>query len=116
MLPASVASRISQLRKISLQFLPVLLVISTAVMLWESLAVITNSPSPIVVVISESMEPAFQRGDILFLWNRDEHIQVGEIAVCWFQGRDLPMVHRVVKSIPSPQLTESGERYARPST
>ena len=30
----------------------------------------TNPPSPIVVVLSGSMEPAFQRGDILFLWNR----------------------------------------------
>lgn len=32
-----------------------------------SLSVVTDSPSPIVVVLSGSMEPAFQRGDLLFL-------------------------------------------------
>lgn len=31
------------------------------------LSVVTDSPSPIVVVLSGSMEPAFQRGDLLFL-------------------------------------------------
>jgi signal peptidase len=30
--------------------------------------VMTHSESPVVVVLSGSMEPAFQRGDILFLW------------------------------------------------
>lgn len=33
----------------------------------HSLSVVTDSPSPIVVVLSGSMEPAFQRGDLLFL-------------------------------------------------
>ena len=31
--------------------------------------VVTGSESPIVVVLSGSMEPAFQRGDLLFLTN-----------------------------------------------
>ncbi|KAI5795449.1 signal peptidase complex catalytic subunit SEC11 [Peziza echinospora] len=47
------------------------LILSTAFMLWKSFSIVTNSPSPIVVVLSGSMEPAFQRGDLLFLWNRD---------------------------------------------
>lgn len=33
----------------------------------SSLSVIADSPSPIVVVLSGSMEPAFQRGDLLVL-------------------------------------------------
>ena len=58
-------------------------------MLWKGLSVATDSPSPIVVVLSGSMEPAFQRGDLLFLWNRNLELdnpptpgtQVGEIGM-----------------------------------
>lgn len=39
--------------------------------MWKGLSVVSDSPSPIVVVLSGSMEPAFQRGDLLFLWNRN---------------------------------------------
>ena len=34
--------------------------------------VVTGSESPVVVVLSGSMEPAFQRGDLLFLTNYEE--------------------------------------------
>ena len=74
------------------------LVLSTAFMLWKSLSVIADSPSPIVVVLSGSMEPAFQRGDLLFLWNRDKTAEVGEIVVYNVKGKDIPIVHRVVRS------------------
>lgn len=57
----------------------------------------TNSPSPIVVVLSGSMEPAFQRGDLLFLWNRNPDVQVGEVVVYNVRGKEIPIVHRVVK-------------------
>ncbi len=44
------------------------------------------------------MEPAFQRGDILFLDNHDtEPIRVGEIVVFNIKNRDIPIVHRVLK-------------------
>ncbi|KAK7678212.1 Signal peptidase complex catalytic subunit [Cerrena zonata] len=32
------------------------------------------------------MEPAFQRGDILFLWNRDSLAKVGDVVVYEIQG------------------------------
>lgn len=80
------------------QILNFALVLSTAFMLWKSLSVIADSPSPIVVVLSGSMEPAFQRGDLLFLWNRDKTAQVGEIVVYNVKGKDIPIVHRVVRS------------------
>ena len=49
------------------------------------------------VVFSGSMEPAFQRGDILFLSNQDDPIRVGEIVVFKIKDRDIPIVHRVMK-------------------
>ena len=118
------------------------LVLSTAFMLWKGLSVLADSPSPIVVVLSGSMEPAFQRGDLLFLWNRGfpsevdyessanqvasggdveegkggriaaktkgllgafladrkhRETQVGEIVVYNVRGKDIPIVHRVVR-------------------
>ena len=86
-----------QPRQFLLQILNFALVLSTAFMLWKGLSVATNSPSPIVVVLSGSMEPAFQRGDLLFLWNRGIDTQVGEIVVYNVQGKDIPIVHRVVR-------------------
>lgn len=67
-------------------------------MMWKGLSVYTNSPSPIVVVLSGSMEPAFQRGDLLFLWNRSPRAEVGEIVVYNVRGKDIPIVHRVVRA------------------
>merc|ERR1719391_1148973 len=67
-------------------------------MIWKGLMVVTGSESPIVVVLSGSMEPAFQRGDLLFLTNyEEEDIRVGEIVVFKIDGRDIPIVHRVLK-------------------
>ena len=44
------------------------------------------------------MEPAFQRGDLLFLTNYEqEPIRAGEIVVFKVEGRDIPIVHRVMK-------------------
>jgi hypothetical protein len=67
--------------------------------MWKGLSVITDSPSPIVVVLSGSMEPAFQRGDLLLLWNRNifSETNVGEIVVYNVKGKDIPIVHRVVR-------------------
>ena len=43
--------------------------------------VLTGSESPIVVVLSGSMEPAFHRGDLLFLTHyEDSPIRVGDIT------------------------------------
>lgn len=54
---------------------------------------ISDSPSPIVVVLSGSMEPAFQRGDLLFLWNRNllQETDVGEIVVYEVEGKNIPV-------------------------
>lgn len=44
------------------------------------------------------MEPAFHRGDLLFLTNsQQDPIKVGDIVVFKVEGRDIPIVHRVLK-------------------
>jgi signal peptidase I len=47
---------------------------------------------------SGSMEPAFHRGDLLFLTNyKEDPVRVGDIVVFKVEGRDIPIVHRVLK-------------------
>ena len=97
------------------------MIVFSALMIWKGLMFITLSESPVVVVLrcvavathfaccarslcthssptrSGSMEPAFQRGDILFLSNRDPLISTGDIVVFKVSGRDIPIVHRVLR-------------------
>ncbi|KAL9619935.1 MAG: hypothetical protein Q9160_005492 [Pyrenula sp. 1 TL-2023] len=112
---------LSSPRATSLQLLNFALVLSTAFMLWKSLSVMSSSPSPIVVVLSGSMEPAFQRGDLLFLWNRDREAEVGEIVVYNVKGKDIPIVHRVVRKYEqgasvSPMLLTKGDNNVADDT
>jgi len=93
------STRKVKMRRAVLHAMQYCLLLSSVFMIHESLRLVTKAKSPVVVVISESMKPAFSRGDILFVWNRVDNIEVGDIAVCWFDGRDLPMVHRVIKRI-----------------
>ncbi|KMP08582.1 signal peptidase complex catalytic subunit SEC11 [Coccidioides immitis RMSCC 3703] len=66
-------------------------------MAWKLLSLATNTSHPAMVVLSGSMEPAFQRGDIIFLSNWTQQVEVGDIPVLWFEGNPLPMVHRAVE-------------------
>ncbi|XP_067941829.1 signal peptidase complex catalytic subunit SEC11A-like [Watersipora subatra] len=85
-------------RQVLYQFLNFGMIVSSALMIWKGLMVITESESPIVVVLSGSMEPAFYRGDLLLLTNHhDEPIRAGEIVVFKIVDRDIPIVHRVIK-------------------
>ena len=59
--------------------------------------IVTGSPSPVVVVLSGSMEPAFYRGDLLVLTLDDRPYQVGDIVVYSLSGREIPIVHRVLE-------------------
>lgn len=84
-------------RQLTFQALNLAMIVFSALMIWKGLMFITKSESPVVVVLSGSMEPAFQRGDILFLVNQDDPIRVGEIVVFKIKDRDIPIVHRVMK-------------------
>lgn len=45
------------------------------------------------------MEPAFYRGDLLFLTNpASEHYRTGDITVYKIPGADIPIVHRVLET------------------
>ena len=45
------------------------------------------------------MEPAFYRGDLLFLVNPpDTRYQTGDITVYKIPGQDIPIVHRVLET------------------
>jgi signal peptidase len=85
-------------RQAAHQLLQLLTVVSSALMIWKGLAVALNTESPIVVVLSESMEPAFKRGDLLFLALTPRPIETGDITVYKLKGRDIPIVHRVIKT------------------
>ncbi|VDM47143.1 unnamed protein product [Toxocara canis] len=85
-------------RQLLYQGLNFAMIISSALMIWKGLMVMTGSESPIVVVLSGSMEPAFYRGDLLLLTNDySDPIRVGDITVFKVDGRDIPIVHRVIK-------------------
>lgn len=85
-------------RQLYYQVLNFVMIVSTALMIWKGLMVATGSESPIVVVLSGSMEPAFHRGDLLVLTHDTEDpIRVGDIVVFKIEGREIPIVHRVLK-------------------
>jgi len=48
---------------------------------------------------SGSMEPAFHRGDILFLINPPNmRYEIGDITVYKIPGQDIPIVHRILET------------------
>ncbi|KAK4125756.1 signal peptidase complex catalytic subunit SEC11 [Parathielavia appendiculata] len=108
-------------RQVAAQLMNFGLILSTAFMMWKGLSIMTDSPSPIVVVLSGSMEPAFQRGDLLMLWNRNlfSETNVGEIVVYNVKGKDIPIVHRVVRKFgagPDAKLLTKGDNNAADDT
>ncbi|KAF8501336.1 hypothetical protein BU17DRAFT_58902 [Hysterangium stoloniferum] len=86
-------------RHVLLQVLNFAAVITSGLMIWKGLGLITNTESPIVVVLSGSMEPAFYRGDLLFLTNPpSSSFKTGDITVYQIPGVDIPIVHRVIET------------------
>ncbi|KAH9620040.1 hypothetical protein KSS87_017314, partial [Heliosperma pusillum] len=69
------------LRNTASQLISLGLIVSTALMIWNILVLVTATQSPVVVVLTGSMEPAFRRGDILFLNLNKSPYHAGEILV-----------------------------------
>ena len=104
--------------QVLLQMLNFASVIASGLMIWKGLGLVCNTESPIVVVLrwahflcyfilntltflhySGSMEPAFYRGDLLFLTNpKDQRYGTGDITVYRIPGADIPIVHRVIET------------------
>jgi len=70
-------------------------IVFSALMLWKGLMIVSGSPSPVVVVLSGSMEPGFYRGDVLFLMNPPV-LYGGDVLVYQIEGREIPIVHRII--------------------
>jgi len=106
-------------------------------MIWKGLGIITNSESPIVVVLrfvlllpkysfppsqkplsfSGSMEPAFYRGDLLFLTNPvSEQYKTGDITVYKIPGADIPIVHRVLETHDVPPKSRKAKEAGEPDS
>eukprot|EP01083_Nonionella_stella_P022250 61554_1 len=83
------------------QMMNLALIVLSALMIWKGLMVVTGSESPIVVVLSGSMEPAFYRGDILFLGQGTPSkwfpLVVGDVVVFKLEGKEIPIVHRLLE-------------------
>ncbi|CAF1294107.1 unnamed protein product [Rotaria sordida] len=75
------------------------LVSSTTIIIWKSLMLLTNCGSPIIISLSGDVEPTFiSRGNFLLLTNYStEFVRAGDIVVFRIEGRDIPIVHRVIK-------------------
>jgi signal peptidase len=86
-----------QIRQVLHQGVSLGMIVTSALIIWKALMCITGSESPVVVVLSGSMEPGFKRGDILFLHMSKDPIRTGEIVVFNVDGREIPIVHRVIK-------------------
>ncbi|KAH9576835.1 hypothetical protein CY35_01G184100 [Sphagnum magellanicum] len=91
------AIKATNVRHIALQAISLGMIVTSALIIWKGLMCFTGSESPVVVVLSGSMEPGFRRGDILFLHMSKAPIRAGEIVVFHVDGRDIPIVHRVIK-------------------
>ena len=88
-----------QTRHFILSTINLAMVVFSALMIWRLFMVGSLSDSPIVVVLSDSMATGFYRGDLLFLSNHDDkRYEVGDIVVFKVDGRDIPIVHRVITS------------------
>ena len=99
-------------RLVVTEFVSLGLVVCSALVIWKSLMFVTHSESPIVVVLSGSMEPGYARGDLLFLTLLpSEPIQAGDVVVFRIEGRDIPIVHRVLRvhAATSNSTTDGGD-------
>ncbi|KZS91839.1 hypothetical protein SISNIDRAFT_413584 [Sistotremastrum niveocremeum HHB9708] len=86
-------------RHVLLQVLNFASVLASGLAMWKGLGLLTNTESPIVVVLSGSMEPAFYRGDLLFLTNPPTSAyKTGDITVYNAPGGAIPIVHRVLET------------------
>ena len=92
-------------RKAAGQVLNLGTVVFSALMLWKGLMLVTGSESPVVVVLSGSMEPGFHRGDILFLSLTEAPFMPGDVTVFSIEGRDIPIVHRAHNVHEDPEVS-----------
>ena len=90
-----------KLRQLITQFVVLGIVVSISLMMWKGLMLVTNSESPIAVVVTGGMEPSFYRGDILFVNWDYTNPSPGDIVVFKVPSQEIPIVHRVISVQPT---------------
>lgn len=75
------ASTFSQVKKFIKDVIVFAAVVGSALSAWNLGKLVTNTESPIVVVLTGSMEPAFFRGDLLLVTHFPETLTIGDIIV-----------------------------------
>ena len=70
------------------------MIICSALMIWRSVMLVCGTESPMVVVLSGSMEPSMYRSDILVLVKKPT-LQTGDVIVYNVDTERIPIVHRV---------------------
>ncbi|KAG5510797.1 hypothetical protein JKF63_07869 [Porcisia hertigi] len=80
------------------QVVSVSLFLSVFLVGWRGVAELTNCEASIVVVLSGSMLPGYERGDVLLLHHNPAYpVEVGDIIVYSLPGESIPIVHRVLR-------------------
>ncbi|GIQ84437.1 peptidase S26B [Kipferlia bialata] len=92
------------------QILKILMIVTSGLTMWHFLKVAANNDSPVVVVLSGSMEPGFHRGDLLLLAHKDPNdMEIGDVVVYNLEGKMIPIVHRIHRIIEGEEEWEDRE-------
>jgi signal peptidase len=76
----------------------------------QGMAFALTTDMPVVAVESNSMVPVFYKGDILVLRGMEpDALKVGDVIVYSVRGRDVPIVHRIVKINPDGSFQTKGD-------
>ncbi|CAM8980133.1 unnamed protein product [Rhodiola kirilowii] len=86
-----------QIRRTATQIINLGVLLSSALIFWKIWVCLCGTVSPLTVVVSGSMEPGFKRGDALLLHMNNSPIRAGEIVVFSVEGKEIYIVHRVIK-------------------
>ena len=83
-----------------LNFIGVALLLSGALITYKVLMLISNTESPIMVVLTGSMRPGIHRGDLVVLSNRQNKkiLNTGDIVVYNLPNQKTPIIHRIIKA------------------
>ncbi|GFS64602.1 signal peptidase complex catalytic subunit SEC11C [Trichonephila inaurata madagascariensis] len=82
------------------------LIIGSVYSLWYALTIITGCKCPLSVTITNGMEPALRKGDILFATNYEEDtLNVGDIILFDVKSRENSIVHRIIQIRTKPDGT-----------
>ena len=86
--------------KAFITFIIILIAVISSFISFYILQISLNTPTPVVVVCSQSMAPNINEGDMLFVQGRDSsYISIGDVIVFqadWYDAPAEPVVHRVV--------------------